>query len=90
MPELAHKKTSDMDGRYSSDDPYDRLGAVHTCLYVRVREIGDGNLFRARGKQRGFIPRAQSRRVSLAVRQSQYGQCVCCFVLLTRYGGRRK
>ena len=31
-----------MDGlRYSLDDPYYRLGPVHTCLYVRVRETGD-------------------------------------------------
>ena len=35
-----------MDGlRYSSDDPYYRLGPVHTCLYVRVRETGDWDLF---------------------------------------------
>ena len=35
-----------MDGlRYSPDDPYSRLGPVHTCLYVRVREIGDWDLF---------------------------------------------
>jgi len=35
-----------MDGlRYSPDDPYYRLGPVHTCLYVRVRETGDWNLF---------------------------------------------
>ena len=35
-----------MDGlRYSLDDPYYRLGPVHTCLYVRVRETGDWDLF---------------------------------------------
>ena len=35
-----------MDGlRYSPDDPYYRLGPVHTCLYVRVRETGDWDLF---------------------------------------------
>jgi len=34
-----------MDGlRYSPDDPYYRLGPVHTCLYVRVRETGDWDL----------------------------------------------
>jgi len=39
-----------MDGlRYSSDDPYYRLGPVHTCLYVRVRETGDWDLFRVLG-----------------------------------------
>ena len=27
------------------DDPYYRLGPVHTCLYVRVRETGDWDLF---------------------------------------------
>jgi len=31
--------------RYSPDDPYHRLGPVHTCLYVRVRETGDWDLF---------------------------------------------
>jgi len=32
-----------MDGlRYSPDDPYYRLGP---CLYVRVRETGDWDLF---------------------------------------------
>ena len=31
--------------RYSPDDPYYRLGPVHTCLYVRVRETGDWDLF---------------------------------------------
>jgi len=48
MPELdpGNKKTADMDGlRYSPDDPYYRLGPVHTCLYVRVRETGDWDLF---------------------------------------------
>jgi len=35
-----------MDGlRYSPDDTYYRLGSVHTCLYVRVRETGDWDLF---------------------------------------------
>ena len=35
-----------MDGlRYFPDDPYYRLGPVHTCLYVRVRETGDWNIF---------------------------------------------
>jgi len=35
-----------MDGlRYSSDDPYYRLGPVHTRLYFRVRETGDWDLF---------------------------------------------
>ena len=35
-----------MDGlRYSSHDPYYRLGPVRTCLYVRVRETGDWDLF---------------------------------------------
>jgi len=35
-----------MDGlRYSPDDPYYRLGPVHTCLNVRVRETGDWDLF---------------------------------------------
>jgi len=34
-----------MDGlRYSPDDPYYRLGPVHTCLYVRVLETGDWDL----------------------------------------------
>jgi len=33
MPELAHKKTADMDG-YSSDVPYCSLGLVHTCSTV--------------------------------------------------------
>jgi len=37
---------TDMDGlRYSPDDPYYRLGPVHTCLYVRARETGDWDLF---------------------------------------------
>ena len=36
----------DMDGlRYSPDDSYYRLGPVHACLYVRVRETGDWDLF---------------------------------------------
>jgi len=35
-----------MDGlRYSPDDPYYRLGPVHTCLFVQVRETGDLDLF---------------------------------------------
>jgi len=35
-----------MDGlRYSPDDPYYRLGPVHTCLYVRARGTGDWDLF---------------------------------------------
>jgi len=35
-----------MDGlRYSPDEPYYRLGPVHTCLYVRVCETGDSDLF---------------------------------------------
>jgi len=35
-----------MDGlRYSPDDPYYRLRPAHTCLYVRVRETGDWDLF---------------------------------------------
>jgi len=39
----SNEKTADMDGpRYSPDDPYYRLGPVHTCLYVRVRETGGG------------------------------------------------
>jgi len=36
-----------MDGlRYSPDDPYYRLGPVHTCLSVRVtvRETGEWDL----------------------------------------------
>ena len=46
MPELAHEKTADIDSlRYSRDDPYYRFGPVHTCLYVRLRETGDWNLF---------------------------------------------
>jgi len=32
--------------RYCSDDPYSRLGPVHSCLYVRVRETGAWELFR--------------------------------------------
>jgi len=35
-----------MDGlRNSPNDPYYRLGPVHTCLYVHVRETGDWDLF---------------------------------------------
>ena len=29
--------------RYSPDDPYYKLGPVHTCLYVRVREPETGH-----------------------------------------------
>jgi len=59
MPELdpGNKKTADMDNlRYSPDDPYYRLGPVYTCLYVRVRETGDLDLFlvtRSHGKGEG-------------------------------------
>jgi len=43
MPELAHKKEVDMNGlRYSTDDPYSRLGPAHTCLYVPGRSPGMG------------------------------------------------
>ena len=31
--------------RYSPDDPFYRLEPDHMCLYVRVRETGDRNLF---------------------------------------------
>ena len=31
--------------RGSPDDPYCRFGPVHTCLYVRVLETGDWDLF---------------------------------------------
>jgi len=42
----SNEKTVDMDGRcYSLDDPYYRLGPVHTCLYVRVRKTGHWDLF---------------------------------------------
>ena len=42
----SNEKTADMDGlHYSPDDPYYRLGPVHTCLYVRVRETGDWDTF---------------------------------------------
>jgi len=35
-----------MDGLYySPDDPYYRLGPVHTCLYARVRKTRDWDLF---------------------------------------------
>ena len=35
-----------MDGLYySPDDPYYRLGPVHTYLYVPVRQTGDWDLF---------------------------------------------
>jgi len=37
------KKTADVDGlRYSPDDPYYRLGPVHTCLYVRACRLVTG------------------------------------------------
>jgi len=37
---------ADMDGlHYYPDDPYYRLGPVHTCLYVQERETGDWDLF---------------------------------------------
>jgi len=46
MSELAHKKTVMMHGpRFSYDDPYYSVGPVHTCLYVRLRETGDWDLF---------------------------------------------
>jgi len=32
----SNKKTADMDCLHSPDDPYNRLGPVYTCLYVRV------------------------------------------------------
>jgi len=32
---------ADMDGRYYPDDQSPRIGTVHTCLCVRVRETGD-------------------------------------------------
>ena len=42
MSELAHKKTADMDGlSHSPDDPYYKLGPVHTCFCVRVCKTGD-------------------------------------------------
>jgi len=45
MPEPAHM-TADIDGlHYSPDDPHYGLGPVHTCLYVRVRETGDWDIF---------------------------------------------
>jgi hypothetical protein len=31
--------------RYSTFDPYYRLGPVHTCLYVGARETVDWDLF---------------------------------------------
>ena len=41
----SNEKTTDMDSlRYSPDDPYYRLGSVHTCFYVRVHETGDWDL----------------------------------------------
>jgi len=49
MPEpdpIIDEKTANMDSlRYSPDDPYYRLGPVHTCIYVEVRETGDWDLF---------------------------------------------
>jgi len=44
MPEIAHKKTADMEGRYFPGDPDYRTGPVHTCLYVQVRETCDWDL----------------------------------------------
>ena len=42
----SNEKTADMDGlRYFPDDPYYRLGPVHTCLYVQVRKTGGRDLF---------------------------------------------
>ena len=35
--------------RYSPDDPYHRLGPVHTCLYDRVRDTSDWDLFQRTG-----------------------------------------
>jgi len=62
MPELDPmiKQKDGWHGRYSEspDDPYYRLRPVHTRLYVRVRETGDWDLFRASGKWRGFSPGA--------------------------------
>ena len=47
---------ADMDGlRYSPDDPYYRLGPVHTCLYVRARETGDWDLFPWNGRGRRLV-----------------------------------
>ena len=31
--------------RYSPDDLHYKFGLVHTCLYVRVHETGDWDLF---------------------------------------------
>jgi len=46
MPEFAPKKTADIDSLgYSAGDPYYKTGPVQTCLYVRVRETGDWDLF---------------------------------------------
>jgi len=56
MPELAHKKTADsadMDCRYSPDDPYFRLGPVHTCHYIRVCETVDRAVCRIEPAQSG-------------------------------------
>jgi len=45
--------------RYSPNDPYYRLGAVHTCLYVGVRETGLD--------QRYFLPFQGRIRVPLVI-----------------------
>jgi len=34
-----------VDNRGAPDDPYHRLEPVNTCLYVRVRETSDWDLF---------------------------------------------
>ena len=39
--------------KYYPDDPYYRLGPVHTCLYVRVRETCDWDLSLARSPEMG-------------------------------------
>jgi len=46
---------------------YKRIGSVHTCLYVRALSSGDWDLFRARGKRRGF-------RATAAARNSQHAR----------------
>jgi len=39
----SNEKMADMDSlRYSPDDPYYRLGPVHTCLYVRACRLVSG------------------------------------------------
>ena len=58
MAELIHQKMADMpvDGlHYSPDDPHYRLGSVHTCLYVRVRETGDWDFFPWNGRGRRLV-----------------------------------